>query len=81
MPRGAAVHDFDFHLGEWSVANRGLVKRLAGCTDWQQFPGTAICRPFFDGAGNVDEFVFPTKGASGMILRLFDREREQWSIY
>jgi hypothetical protein len=75
------VHGFDFLHGSWTVTNRGLVQRLAGCTEWQEFPATAVCRPFFDGAGNVDEIVFPTKGVSGMTLRLFDREREQWSIY
>jgi hypothetical protein len=81
MTSDDGVHGFDFLHGEWSVANRSLVKRLAGCAVWQEFPGTAVCRPFFDGAANVDEFVFPTRSLSGMTLRLFDREREQWSIY
>lgn len=81
MPDSEGIHGFDFLHGQWQVANRALVTRLAGCTDWDEFPATAVCRPFFGGAGNTDEFVFPTKGRSGMTLRLFDHEQEQWSIY
>jgi hypothetical protein len=81
MSGSDGAHGFDFLHGEWSVRSRGLVKRLAGCTEWREFPGTAVCRPFFEGAGNIDEFVFPTHKASGMTLRLFDREKEQWFIY
>jgi hypothetical protein len=80
-PASNGVHGFDFLHGSWSVANRTLVKRLADCSDWQEFPATAVCRPFFDGGGNVDEIVFPTKGVSGLTLRLYDRERDEWSIY
>lgn len=39
------------------------------------------CRPIFGGAGNVDEIVFPTKGYSGLTVRLFDPERQQLSLY
>jgi hypothetical protein len=78
---GDGVHGFDFLHGRWDVASRALATRLARCSEWVEFPGTAVCRPFFGGAGNVDEFVFPSRGASGMTLRLFDREREQWFIY
>ena len=52
MSSSEGAHGFDFLHGEWSVGSRGLVKRLVGCTEWQEFPGTAVCRPFFEGAGS-----------------------------
>jgi hypothetical protein len=75
------IRGFDFLHGQWDVASRRLVERLVDCTEWEEFPGTAVCRPFFDGAGNTDEIAFPTKGFSGMTVRLFDREHERWAIY
>ena len=81
MTAREGVDGFDFLHGAWDVTSRSLVERLAGCTDWDEFPATAVCRPFFDGAGNIDEFVFPTKGVSGMTLRLFEPAQKQWWIY
>jgi hypothetical protein len=72
---------FDFLHGTWNVANRKLVRRLAGSSDWDEFPGTALCRGFFDGAANIDQIDFPTLGFTGMTLRLFDPARELWSLY
>ena len=34
-----------------------------------------------DGAGNVDEVTFPTLGYIGVTLRLYDKERDLWSLY
>jgi hypothetical protein len=34
-----------------------------------------------DGAGNFDEAVFPTLGFSGVTLRLYDKSRDEWSLY
>jgi hypothetical protein len=75
------AHAFDFLHGNWNVANRKLMRRLAGSSDWDEFAGTAVCRGFFDGAANIDQIDFPTLGFTGMTLRLFDPEREQWSLY
>jgi hypothetical protein len=72
---------FDFLHGSWNVANYKLVRRLAGSSDWDEFPGTAVCRGFFDGAANIDQIDFPTLGFTGITLRLFDPAREQWSLY
>ncbi|WP_248963543.1 hypothetical protein [Sphaerisporangium perillae] len=74
-------HDFDFLFGTWDVANRALKKRLADCTEWDEFPGVAAIRGIFGGAGNVDEIEFPTRGFSGLTLRLYDPESEEWSLY
>jgi len=74
------VGDFDFLIGSWRVANRRLVERLVGCTDWEEFDATSRGWQLLDGAGNVDEFRFPD-GTSATTLRLFDAERQQWSLY
>ena len=73
--------DFDFLIGTWSVANRRLVDRLVGSTTWEEFGGTATCRTILDGLGNIDEIAFPTRGYTGATLRLFDPDRQEWSLY
>ena len=40
-----AAHDFDFLMGSWQVRNTRLVRRLAGCTDWETFDATGPARP------------------------------------
>lgn len=72
--------DFDFLSGSWNVTNRRLKKRLAGATDWAEFPATVVCHGLFGGLANVDEIAFPD-GTFGLTLRLFDKERGQWSLY
>ncbi|MFI5907971.1 hypothetical protein [Dactylosporangium sp. NPDC051541] len=75
------MNDFDFFIGSWNVVNRRLRTLFAGSDDWYTFPGTAVCRPLFGGAGNIDEIEFPTVGWAGLTLRLFDVERQTWSLY
>ncbi|GHB67647.1 hypothetical protein GCM10010347_42180 [Streptomyces cirratus] len=76
------MNDFDFLHGSWDVANRRLTTPLApGTGTWVEFPGHAVIRPLFGGAGNIDEITFPTLGRQGVTLRLLDRETGRWSIY
>src|SRR5918992_165957 len=75
------VHDFDFLVGTWRVANRRLTRRPAGSTGWEEFPADLRCEARLGGIANVDEFVFRTKGFSGMTVRVFDLGRRRWSIY
>ncbi|WP_370942973.1 hypothetical protein AB5J62_28345 [Amycolatopsis sp. cg5] len=75
------MNDFDFFLGTWTVVNRRLLKPLTGSDEWDEFPATSTCHTVFDGAGNFDEISFPTKGFTGMTLRLFAPGTGQWSIY
>ncbi|MFG3440902.1 hypothetical protein ACGF0J_26915 [Nonomuraea sp. NPDC047897] len=75
------MNDFDFFIGAWNVLNRRLVKPLSGSDEWDEFPGTTISTRHFDGAANFDEIVFPTKGFSGLTLRLHDPATGLWSIY
>ncbi|MEV6117776.1 hypothetical protein AB0L59_36245 [Streptomyces sp. NPDC052109] len=79
--RRPGVGDFDFLVGTWVVANRRLVAPLTGSTEWDEFPGTAVCHgTLFGGAANLDEIIFPTKGFGGLTLRLFDPVRAEWSL-
>lgn len=73
--------DFDFLVGTWDVVNRQLRKRHVGGDDWDEFPGVTVAHRFFDGAGSFDEITFPTKGFSGSTVRIFNADRQEWSIY
>lgn len=81
MVDNAGMNDFDFLIGSWNVRNRRLTSLFTGSDSWEEFPGHSVISPLFDGAGNIDEITFPTKGIKGMTLRLFDQERKEWSIY
>lgn len=80
LPTGD-IHDFDFFVGNWSSVNRRLTKRWVGSNDWETFPCTIRCESRMGGVVNIDEGDFPTKGWSGMTLRLFNRAQRQWSLY
>ena len=76
-------HDFDFLFGAWRIVNHRLVRRLAGCTDWETFTATQKAWPILGGLGNMDEFR-PEQwrpGFIGMTLRLYQSATRCWSIY
>lgn len=75
------MNDFDFLIGSWDLANKRLKKALAGCAEWEEFPATSECISLLGGVANLDELSMPTKAYSGVTLRLFNREREEWSLY
>lgn len=75
------MNDFDFLIGEWNVANRRQDKWLVGSQTYEEFPAHVVGRVHFDGAASFDEMHFPTTGTRGLSLRLYDPEREEWSIY
>lgn len=76
-----SVHDFDFLIGSWTVANRRLKRRFVGSSDWDQFPARLTVRYILGGIGNTDEIAFPTQGWTGATLRLFNPVTKQWSLY
>ena len=80
LPTGD-IHDFDFFVGNWESTNRRLRKRSVHSTDWETFPCTIRCESRMKGVVNLDEGEFPTKGWSGMTLRLFNQKTRQWSLY
>jgi hypothetical protein len=75
------MNDFDFLVGTWNVTNRRLVKPLAGSDEWDEFPGRTTSTRHFGGAANFDEIEFPTKGFSGLTLRVHNPGTRLWSIY
>jgi hypothetical protein len=75
------TNSFDFLVGTWSSTQRRLRTVLDGCHEWYEFPGDLRCWSVLGGAGNVDEVTFPTLGYSGLTVRLYDAERDEWSIY
>ena len=76
-------HDFDFLNGNWIMRHRRLKERLKGCTEWEEFDGTAVGRKLGNILGHSDEVVMNrTAGpAHGFTLRLFDVNSKEWSIY
>ncbi|WP_326653721.1 MULTISPECIES: hypothetical protein [unclassified Streptomyces] len=77
----STTHDFDFLHGEWAVANRRLADFLDESSAWEEFPAVSRASRHFGGRANFDEIEFPTRGFRGLTLRLYDAEREEWSLY
>ncbi len=75
------MNDFDFYTGTWNVRSRWRTDFLDETSEWEEFPGVSRASRHFDGAANFDEIDFPTKGFSGLTVRLYDPERAQWSLY
>lgn len=78
-----AARDFDFLMGPWRIHNTRLVRRLAGCTDWEVFDAIGTACPLPGGMGNYDDFIPATwkPGFVGMSLRVFNPPSQRWSIY
>jgi hypothetical protein len=74
-------NSFDWFVGTWTSKQRRLRQALVGSDDWYEFPGTHRSWSVLDGIGNFDEASFPTEGFGGVTLRLYDRDRDEWSLY
>ena len=77
------ARDFDFELGKWTVRHRRLKARLCGCSEWEDFMGTADVRPILGGNGNVEDNVlhFPEATYRAIALRSFDPAKSTWAIW
>lgn len=73
--------DFDFLVGEWVVANRRRTDFLDGTSAWEEFTAMSRASRHFDGGANFDEIVFPSLGFRGLTLRLYDPDRDEWSLH
>ena len=82
-PATTSSTDFDFLMGIWRVQHRYRVRRLAACNDWIEFEGTCAARKILGGLGNSDEHDIGMPGGryTAMSLRLWDAERERWTIH
>lgn len=74
---------FDFLVGGWTVRHRRLKERLAGCLEWDEFPGTCRLHPLLDGQANVDDNVLelPSGTYRAASIRAYDPGTRQWSIW
>ncbi|GGS95325.1 hypothetical protein ACFFV7_23120 [Nonomuraea spiralis] len=77
----AMDNNFDFFVGTWTSRQRRLRKVLAGSDEWYEFTGHTRCWSVLDGAGNIDEVTFPSEGAAGVTLRLYDKAADEWALY
>jgi hypothetical protein len=79
----ANARGFDFLHGRWTVVHRKLKERLAGNTEWFEFPGTLEVAPILGGLGNFDQNVLsdPKGTFEASSLRLFNPRQQQWSIW
>lgn len=77
------MHGFDFLHGQWHIRNRRLRRPLTGSTEWYEFEGRSLERPFWDGQGNLSEYEgdSPDGPIRGLALRLYDPRSKQWSIH
>jgi hypothetical protein len=83
MTEGFDQHDWDFLVGRWNVAHRRLKARLAGCTEWDEFPGTCVNWTTLGGTGNVDDHLLELPGGTyrAMAVRALDEAAGQWLIW
>jgi len=77
----SAIHDFDWLHGSWRTKQRRLRHPLTGSNEWYEFDATVTSRPIIGGRGTFEEFFAPTEGIDAVTIRLFDHDRQEWSIY
>ncbi|MFO1327815.1 MAG: DUF1579 domain-containing protein [Rubrivivax sp.] len=79
----SSPHDFDFLIGDWEVHHRRLLRRLAGCTDWQTFGGRSRLIKVLDDHGTVDDNWIDLPGGAyrAVTLRSFDPASREWAIW
>lgn len=81
------TYGFEFLDGCWNIRNRKLVDLLdPTCDEWLEFEASGEDRPILHGLGNRGRFsteALPPSGRpfEGFTLRLFDPERDVWSIW
>ena len=80
-PAAAAIHDFDFIHGRWTVEHRRLKARGVGADDWDCFASTSCCEPRLGGLANIEELDCPARGWTGLAVRIFDIEAGEWAVH
>ncbi|HSS06665.1 MAG TPA: hypothetical protein VLK83_05945 [Rhodanobacteraceae bacterium] len=75
-------HDFDFDFGTWKTHVSRLAHPLSGSKEWIELDGTSVVRPIMDGRANLVELDIagPSARITGVSLRLYDPETQQWSL-
>jgi hypothetical protein len=80
LPDGA--HDFDFEFGTWTAHISRRLHPLTGSTEWVEYDGPSIVRPWWGGKANIGELdvTGPSGRIQGMSLRLYNPQTRQWTI-
>jgi hypothetical protein len=77
-----SVHDFDFLQGTWRRHDRRLRRTPSGTVEWQEFEGTSVVRPLWDGQGTIE--LHQAEGPAGpfhaVSLHLYNPRTGQWSL-
>ncbi|MBW8892495.1 MAG: DUF1579 domain-containing protein [Burkholderiales bacterium] len=75
-------HDFDFEHGSWHTALRRRLRPLSGSDVWTEYAGMTLVRPVLGGRANLVELdvAGPQGRIQGMSLRLFETERQRWTL-
>lgn len=87
MGKAPAVTDaqaraFDFLMGNWTVENTFLAKRLQHSHEWLRFQAMDVERPLRTGTGNLEYYsTGHWPDFIGMSLRLYDPRERRWTIY
>ena len=82
MSRTGSVGDFAYFRGGWQTEQHKLAGKVGDPNaKWEDFPGQLCMQTYLEGAATVDELYFPTRHSSGLTLRTFDGQKQQWSIY
>ncbi len=74
-PTGKAG-DFDFLSGNWKIRHQRLKDG-----QWDAFEGEATVHGLLGGIASVEELRIPSRGMSGMGMRVLDVERKRWADY
>jgi hypothetical protein len=79
----ARTHDWDWLVGNWDVWHRRLKERLAGSTEWEEFPGKSALWLALGGLGTIDDNIvdIPSGSYRGLTVRAFDPASGKWSIW
>jgi hypothetical protein len=73
--------DFDFLAGSWTSTQRRLVKVLANCDEWYEFPASLDCQVLLAGNGVFDVLRAPERDIEGLTLRLYDPNERTWRVW
>lgn len=75
--------DFDFEFGDWNARIARRLKPLTGSTEWVEYRGSSVVRPWWDGRANIGELRVsgPSGKIEGMSVRLYDPAARQWRIH
>jgi hypothetical protein len=76
--------DFDFEIGTWAIRMKRLAHPLSGSSEWVSPDGYShIVRKVWNGGASLAELENdrPAAHFDGLMLRMYDPQSHEWSIY